>query len=290
MKNKVLIWGIGILMLIVMSISVLGIGCTYTTVTGGTDYFGVNKDTVNTTTMTSDQSFGSYTFFTPRLNFTKPVNDTLTTGGAVGGCVDTGWSSYLNVTTSLVLLNGSNTVAASNYTFAWLNQSAGQWCINFTDARYSTTSLKVLFNRTFVKNVDDLIVCPACIRTGPGSFLVQNTPATYGDAKTFRFDGTSNGVFLNDSNWAVGWTYTQRTCTGGTNPDAIQGISGLKVTLFAAFGLLAVLLLAIVAFAVIKLLQGGADLLPVAIVVISGAIVLFIAYIIISLVATALGA
>ena len=296
MKNKKMFLGIiALIVMLAMSTIALGIGCTYTSTADGSDFFNVNTANVNTTTtLTDDQLFEGLTAFTPRLNFTKEVNETFT--GVTDGSYNVlSWRfSKLSDNSTIVLYNGSNVVAAGNYTFAWQNTTTGTWIITWHGNDYNGSTIRATFTRTFVKNVDDLVVSPNLLNKDASTayFLTQNTPTAYGDEKTFKFNSLLLGNYVNNTNWAVTWTYTQRVCTGGQNPSAIAGIGGLKVTLFAAFGLLAVLLLAMIAWGIIQVLKsGGTDvLMPLVLLGISGAIILFVAVIIIALVANAMGA
>jgi hypothetical protein len=90
--------------------------------------------------------------------------------------------------------------------------------INWTDNRYQGQDLVVNFTRTFVKNVDDIVVSPASIytATSAANWLSTNTPATYGDDKTFRFNAASLGASVNNTNWAVGWENSNTVCVADT--------------------------------------------------------------------------
>jgi hypothetical protein len=74
---------------------------------------------------------------------------------------------------------------------------------------------------------DDIILYPELINydTSRADWLNENTPTDYGDSKLFRFDGSNEGIFVNNTNWAVGWNYTEVTCTIGEGCSA--GASGL---------------------------------------------------------------
>lgn len=285
------LWVLAPLMMVLLAVYTLGAGCTYTSVTDGTDYMGVTSTAYNTTAMESEQLFTGYTYMTPRLNFTVPVNDTVL-AGMNGTNTSLHWKGVVNFSTSLVVKNGTTVVDASNYTLVHPSSDATVWALYWNVATYNGTTLNVYFNRTFVKNVDDIVANASQIYTGAtaASFVTTVTPSTYGASGQVKISSSAPGVYLSGNNWATGWGYTQRTCTG-TTPEAISGAQSTKLTIYAAFGLLAVLLLVMCAWGIIQMFNGGGmDMTVLAAMVIGGAIVLVLAYVIISYVAAALGA
>lgn len=213
MKNKMFVYlFLGLLCLgIVSAVDTTCTAYSYVVYNDSTDYRGVNTATVNTTVMAENQSFREYNFFTPILNFTVPVNDSFT-GLNLGQTYTTKWKSPINSSASFRLFNGTTLVSATNYTLVY---TASGYVINFTTSNFNTTTLIYTFNRTFIKNVEDLVLSPEDIYTGGtvGDFLVQSTPTGFGDDKTFRLNPDSVGVYVNVSNWAVGWELSNRTCT-----------------------------------------------------------------------------
>ena len=224
-------------MFVVLSISVLG-ACTYSTYEDGSDYFGISSSYVNTTLINSNQKWIDWAFFTPRLNFTRNVTDFFY-GANKGSYSYFSWKTPLNFSSTLTVKNGSNVVSPTNYSL--INISATTWVLNWSDGRYNTTLLNVSFNRTFIKNVDDIVLAPENIYLGAtrSSFLVESTPVAYGDDKEFQFTLPSPGQlgeFINVSNWAVGWDVTNQTCTLGDD--------GCSAGASSIWGLLAMIVVA----------------------------------------------
>jgi hypothetical protein len=220
MKNKYLIFGMVLLALI--AIPVVSATCTYSTETNSTDYFGISDSGVNVTTMSDVQLFSTYTFFTPRLNFTRNVTDSFL-GGNTTVYSYIMWKTPINFSSSLVVMNGSTVLGSGNYSLR--NLTGTQWVLDWTNNNYKGASINIYFNRTFIKNVDDIVIAPEEIYMGSvvADWLVQNTPAAYGTDKEFQFTTTSPGnmgPFVNVSNWAVGWSYTEKDCVdqGCSNP------------------------------------------------------------------------
>lgn len=258
----------------------------------GTDYMGVNTAIANTTVMGEDEKFVSYTFFTPRLNFTVPVNESI--GGGNNQSYSTlDWILWTNVSASLVVKNGTDVIDPTNYTLIRITPATGRWGIQWNTGKYneSSSTLYAYFNRTFVKNVDDFVASPQTVYAGTntGYFLTQAGGGSYGADKEFILNGNLLGVFISPSNYAVGWSLTTRTCATTALPTANSGVNGIQTTMFAAFGLLAVMLIVTAAFGIITMINGGnIDMMSVTIMVIGGAIILFVGYIIIALVAQAI--
>jgi len=195
----------------------------YTSGSDSTDYFGVSTSTYNTTVMGDDQLFGGYTFFTPRLNFTRNVSESFY-GANNGSYSYFSWKTPLNFSSSLVVRNGTTVISSTNYSLR--NISANAWVLDWKVSTYNATLVNVYFNRTFIKNVDDLIVSPSDIYLGAtsSSFFVVTPPiTTYGEDATFQFNGVSAGnlgPYVNVSDWAVGWDYTNRTFVADSNGTA----------------------------------------------------------------------
>ena len=186
----------------------------YTSNSNSTDYTSISSSYVNTTVMGDDMLWTGWSFFTPRLNFTRNVTDAFT-GGNLTVYSYFMWKTPINFSSSLVVRNSTVTIGSGNYSLR--NISATQWVLNWTQNNYTGQNITVYFNRTFVKNVDNITGSPSDIYIGATKsyFLVENTIVDYGDDKEFQFTLPSPdqlGQFINVSDWAVGWTYTNRTC------------------------------------------------------------------------------
>lgn len=291
---------ISALMFLMIANMVLGLVCqSYSTTTytdGGSDYFGVNTAVANTTTMGADQVFGSYTAFTPRLNFTKVVNETVV-GVGVNANVTLKWLKsefgYNATNATLVVTNatGFTLTNPGNYT---LHNTSTTWYLNFNNANWSGQNLSVVFNRTFVKNVDDFASAPSSVYTGAttASFLTIVSTSNYGDSATFKLNSVLQGGFVNNTNYAVTWSYTNRTCINYNIDAATQtGISSTKSMVYAGLALVAVMILCAIAWGLIQIFKGGTvDYMTVAVAAIGGAIIVMLGYIIIYYIGLGLGA
>lgn len=271
---------------------------TYATSSGSTDYLGVLTNAYNSTVVGADEKLTAYTFFTPRLNFTASVGESIPSGN-VNTTVSTHWkmngTSFTEVNNSFVLKNYSTTIPRTNYTLSTSDNIT--YTVQWKDARYNTsTNVSATWNRTFVKNVDDLILHPELINSDTpytSSWLDQNVSSAYGGTSYFKLDDyLPYGLMVNNTNWAVGWSLTVRTCLSATlSNEAVDGINNTRNLAFAGFALLAVLILAAIAFGIVQIFNGGSgDLMTLAILAIGGAVILVVAYVIIYFVAAGLGA
>ena len=229
MKSKNLIIGLFLILCLSSFVSASQV-CNngVSTTTGASDYFDISDSGVNTSVVSVDNLWTSWNYFTPRLNFTRNVTDQFY-GTNNGSYSYFSWFTPLNFSSSLIIRNGTTVINPSNYSLR--NISATQWVLDWKVSTYNTTLLTANFNRTFIKNVDDIVLTPSAIYLGAttSSFLVQNTPSAYGDDKTFQFNGVSAGnlgPYVNVSNWAVGWNMDVRTC---------EACSSSETGLFTAF-------------------------------------------------------
>lgn len=280
--------------------------CTYYTTQaktdGGSDYFGVISTTTNTTAFGTDELYGRYTAFTPRLNFTIPVYDVIV-GQAAGGTSDLHWETHLSPATTIILSLASDGTIIDPANYTLVNTTSRRWVINWSNSDFSGTDVNVTFNRTFVKCgpststpiCDDLIISPGTIYTGSStsSWLVLTEPTTYGTSAEFKLNNVSIGNAVTGKNWAVTWDYTLRTCAS-TQADAgtYAGISNTKNFAYAGFALVAVMILVAISWGIIQVFKGGssaADLTTLAVLAIGGAVVVIVAYYIIYFIAKALG-
>jgi len=240
-----------VLALLCLLLPIASATCTYATDTlDSTDYLGVNTAVYNETTMATTQLWTGWDFFTPRLNITRPITETLV-AGTTGVTTQSNWRLWGGTCiATMQLKNGSTVVDPSNYTFLWINQGSGIWAINMTTDTWATNSLTMSCNRTFTKNKDDLTNPATTIKTGTlrADWLDENTPSDYGDSKLFKLDSTGGyGALVNVSNWAVGWKYTEATCTAETSCQSpinsliyniLAGIFMLGMLVFIVFSLM----------------------------------------------------
>ena len=111
---------------------------TYATASNSIDFIGINTTTNNTVTFSSNQVWGNFAFFTPRLNFTSVVTDTLVGHDTVTSTLFN-WQvtgdNYSNINNSLVLKNVSTTIGRGNYTLT--NTSGTQYVIVWGNNGYN---------------------------------------------------------------------------------------------------------------------------------------------------------
>ena len=235
-----------IILLVLMTLTLSGLAtatCTTSTETNSTDFLQINQSSYNTISMGTDELWGDFTFFTPRLNFTHVVYESIT-GQMVSTNYTLGWkmissaNNFSSVNSTFVLKNGTNVIPTSNYTLSSTDNST--YKITFLDSRYNGTLLTAQFNRTFVKNVDDIFLNATGI-SGLGSFstfIQSNTPTDYGTDKTFRpHPSTLYGDSINLSDWSVGWEYTLQDCTADCDKPVNDTLLNVILTMFIIGGL-----------------------------------------------------
>jgi len=244
--NKWLFVLVFVLSLGLVSAATTPSSCTYTTATGGADFFGVNTASVNTTAVSDSVLIGSFSAFTPRLNFTRNVTDVLL-GGNTTVVSYFNWLTPVNFSSTLVLHNNSELIGAANYSLT--NPSGNLWAIVWVNANYKDKNITANFNRTFIKNVDDVVVSPGSIYLGANtaSFITQSTPAEYGVAKTFELS-MEQGQYANNSNWAVEWSETTRS-------NCLSCTSGVDGTLFTV--IVTIFIIGILVFVAYSMINGA---------------------------------
>lgn len=219
--NKILM----VLMVFFFSCSiVLGVGeCSHYVYNNeptadGHDYFKVRTTTYNYTQHNAvsyaDISFYAMTSITPRLNFTKEITEALNFANISNVHMQPDGTIQLDFynATDILIFNGTTVLDESNYTY---DEATSTIALN--EISFNGTNLAILYNRTFVKNVDDLVTGYSSICTMCGSmYELDNIAYTYGDNVGFRL----RQAILNDTNWAVTWTTVNRTCDSysGLNP------------------------------------------------------------------------
>lgn len=239
------------------------------TTNDSSDYFAISSSGVNTSVVSVDNKWTSWRFFTPRLNFTANVSEqfygTMNTSYSYFS-----WKTPINFSSSLIVLNGTTTIPSSNYSLR--NISSTQWVLDWRDSRYNGTLVTVYFNRTFIKNVDDIVLSPSDIYIGAttSSFLVESTPSAYGEDKTFQFNGVSPGnlgPYVNRTNWAVGWNMDVRTC---------ESCSSSETGLFTAIRVFLILIALLILIGGLYLYKEGVIETNGLIAFIVGAIIFFV--------------
>jgi len=175
---------------------------------------------VTTVAIGADELYAAELTLMPTTSFSKNISASLI-GGNLTTKSTTTWLMWDNVcNTTLVILNGTSTIAISNYSYVWVSKSAGTWAVNWTTDDYGKVALTYNCNKTFTAAKDDLQKVSTTVNTGMANadFLVQNTPAAYGDDKTLYVNDTSAtaGGYINKTAWTLSYTKTTRTWTGGS--------------------------------------------------------------------------
>lgn len=207
-----------ILMLFLL-VGIASATCVTTTVANSSDFMGINQTTYSEIPLGEAQKWSDFTFFTPRLNFSHIVYEDLD-GLAAGENYTIQWvmiaDTFTSVNSTFTLKNVSNTIPVTNYTLTSTDNHT--FVIRFLDSRYDGIGIQASWNRTFVKNVDDIFLNATGMTgmIGFAQFIQSNTPADYGDSKLFRpHEATYYGEAINLTNWAVGWEYEETDCGSG---------------------------------------------------------------------------
>jgi hypothetical protein len=212
MNKKIFVW---MSVFVLLSVSVLG-ACTYTYDNADSqDYFDVNTANDNVSVVASTELWTDWSFFTPRLNFTKNVSETFLVG-ASGTNNSLKWRNLQNFNATAFLYNNSVVVGIGNYSILQ-NGTSNQWYVYWKTNNLTGYNVTIYFLKNFTKNVDDIVTNSSGMYRDAtrSSFLVENTPSDYGDYKTFRFNSADTGRYVNNTNWAVGWNYTSVDCSIG---------------------------------------------------------------------------
>lgn len=299
MKNmkKLSIILMTLLMLVVASFSVSA-ACgsySYATWENGVDTFNISSTHYNYTGITNaDHSFVAFNNFVPRLNFSQTFTERANFSGTTHVLANGEYQLEFFNATSITLYNGTvltagNTIGASNYsyngtlsTIKLINRTIENKTITIVYTRnFNKTLTKDPFGANITaQNYDK--VCTYCT-----SMITLSATPDYGTNIGFKMTSSS----LNDSNWAVTWIESNRTCltTGAIDESGFAGINATKTLMYAGLGLLAVLLIAIAAFGIIQMFNGGqTDLTMLSVTVIVGGLLLIVAFTLIYLVAKAL--
>lgn len=286
-----------LLLLVVASFGTSATCLTYTYVNyqDGKDYYNLSNTNTNTTGIISNNvTFVAFNNFVPRVNFSQNFTERANFSGTTHIVSGKYQLEFFNAT-GIRLYNGTvltaaNAIGATNYsydgdtsTITLLNRTIEN---NTITIQYVRNFNKTITNDPFGTNITTThysSVCTYCT----GMVTLLNTP-NYGTNVAFKIGLAS----LNDSNWAVTWLQTNRTCTLESNNidvAAYDGINSTKTLFYAGIGLFAILLLVIAGFGIIQIFNGGqTDLTTLSVTVIGGGILLIVSSIIIFMVAKAL--
>ena len=257
MKNQKYYLFIALVLAMTMSLTSFATAtCVTTTGTNGTDFMQINQSSYSTIPIAANQKWSDFTYFTPRLNFTHTVYESLvgqmaTTNYTLQWLMIASADTFSTVNSTFVLKNGTATIPTSNYTLTSADNHTFK--ITFQDSRYNGSTLLASWNRTFVKNVDDIFL-NATGMTGLASFstfIQSNSPTDYGSDKEFRPNpATYYGDSINLTNWAVGWETLDTDCTSDCDNHVNTTLLDLIITMF---------LIGMLVFAVYLIKSGGAS-------------------------------
>ncbi len=260
--NKILVYlGLFILMCsVAFGLTPCATGDTTTTSEAFTDVdFGIDESI----SVGSDRIFGSIVNLTPTtaFNFTRTHHENFT---IVNNTNSSLYWPNINANT-VMILNATNSIElklAHNYS---VYATDGKIFWNFTGGSYTNWTgvvVSVYYNKSFEVNTD-------LVALGLG--YDEGAAPSYGGTKVWGLSREE----INTTGWTMFYTYTDRTC------EARDSCLATRTTIFAGFALIAVAIIVLSSFAIIKLFSGemtGAALGVLAVAIIGLAIIIMIGY------------
>jgi len=260
---------------ILMSSVVFGLTpCTTESTTTSVAFTDVDTNIDESITFGGDQIFGAIINITPTttFNFTNGyyenwtlVDANNTNSSLIWANIDAGSVWIANASNTLQILGAGNYTIYATDAMIWWNLTGD----NYDHWNLSTVS--VYYNKSFLALETDLVA----LATG----YDEGAAPTYGGTKTWGLSRSE----LNSTDWTMYYTYTDRMCA------ARDSCMTTRATIFAGFALIAVAIIVLSAFAIIKLFSGemtGAALGVLAVAIIGLAIIIMIGYYITSTVGT----
>ena len=243
--------------------------CTTEDTTTSAAFTSVDTDIDESITFGDDQIFGSILNLTPTttFNFTNGFNESFVLLNNTNSSLY--WPGIdIN---SVLIINGSDDILGSaNYTvypipgiIYWNLTNAAGW--------NDSVNVYVYYNKSFFALETDLVAL--------GLGYDEGAAPGYGGTKTWGLSRTE----LNSTDWTVFYTYTDRECA------ARDSCLGTRATIYAGFALIAVAIIVLSSFAIIKLISGdmtGVALGVLAVSIIGLAVIIMIGYYITSVVGT----
>lgn len=254
------------LMCIFMTSIVFGLSpCTTEASTDSTAFINVSNGTTQSITFGADEIWSSFSNITPTTSFQMDGCEDITLTNATNSslywpAISSGAATVINVTNS-----SSDILPATNYT-VYATPGIIYFEITGPDTDgWDGKTVNVCYNKTFTAAVTDLVSM---------SLGYSSTGSTaYGGTTTWEI--TKGDITEHD--WTTTYILNTRTCAARDSCAATQQ------TIFAGFGLLAVGIIVLAAFALIQMSNGGGvDMTAVAIGSIAIGVVLMIGFIIIS--------
>ncbi len=278
--KKILIF---LMLLILMSSIALGlVPCDEAgAVTTSGAFTDVVLDGNQNITIGGDEKFNAILNITPTdtFNFTDGYYENWTLVDANSTNSTLIWESIGE--SSVIIKNGTDgeTLGDGNYTI-YAADGIIFWHLSNTTyhgvgglAKWNVSTVAVYYNKSFIASETDLVAIAQGYTEG-------STPG-FGGTKTWAIDRSE----LDGNNWTVAYNTITRTCT------ARDSCMTTRATIFAGFALIAVAIIVLSAFAIIKLISGemsGAALGVLAVAIIGLAIIIMIGYYITSTVGTSI--
>jgi len=183
---------------------------SYSTTTNSTDFMAVNTTAYRALYPVGQNiTFSSMINVTPRLNFTREYTQAMTAAGAGGFNALT--LRDIDAASVNVSRGGITIIANGNWTVTNTTPTRPKaYIISWTaGGPYNSSAVNVTYNRTWVKNVDNIYGTYAYDICGNGCALMAlNASGSYGATVGWTVLPTYG---INASNWAVEWSYTTRT-------------------------------------------------------------------------------
>ena len=234
--------------------------CTTEASTESLAFVNVSTSVAQSITTGSDEIWSSFATIRPTSNFQMNLcYNTIIANKTNSSLYWASISTILNVTnasdTTQVLKAANYTTYATDGKIYWNLVSAASW---------NGANVSICYNKSFITTTDLFALTK-------GYTITPST--TYGGTTTW----TINRPELTEHDWTTTYIINTRTCAARDSCAATQQI------IFGGFGLIAVGIIVIAAFALINLSGGnGVDITTIAIGAIAIGVVLMIGYVIIS--------
>lgn len=247
--------------------------CTTVDTTTSTTFTNVSVLTDQSITFGGDETWSTLVNLTPTdvFNFTNGyyenwtlVDANNTNSSLIWPSIDAGSVVIQNATNGVILGAGNYTIYATD-AMIWWNLTGDN------NEQWNYTTVSIYYNKSFLALQTDLVA----IEHG----YTEGAAPGYGETKTWQISRDE----IAGNNWTMFYTYTTRTCS------ARDSCLATRVTIFAGFALLAVAIVVLSAFAIIKLISGdmtGAALGVLTVSIIGLGVVIMIGYYITSTVGT----
>jgi len=172
-----------------------------------TTLYYVNTSTSNIVLMGANDVFLALTSMTPLANFTVPYFEDDFTAATNGSTVQLDLKNIVGVNNVTNTSNRSIVLGSGNYT---VNATAGTILFK-TNSSWTTASVTVNYNRTFVKTTDNLVSDTTILYDTTTKFYSTSYSGVMGSAFTVNL-GSAASSMLDGKNWTTVWNYNAN-CT-----------------------------------------------------------------------------